>query len=307
MDVLAVLRSKIVSTAAGGEEWRFNCPECLRVRGRPDTKAHLYYNIRSGMFFCHRCGFKGQGAAKVLRAFGIDAKEGVRRPRPARVLKEPPTPSTVVTLPEKAQPVERGTAAWNYLTRVRGLPEKWIRTLGLLDWEGECRIVVPIYEKGDLIYWVARTYIDMDPKYRNPRVPRKEVIFNWDLTRRSERVYICEGVFSAIQFGPHHGLALLSKKVTRAQLRKLIQHPAKELVVALDGDAVEDAVENKKTPRYTLYSLAGDLYRKVGHEKTISWIRFPGSKDPGDFSHDEVRRLERKPFDPLSAKLEVLK
>jgi hypothetical protein len=312
MEALAELSNRVKITAKGGQEWRFDCPFCITRIGRADTKGHLYFNRDSQLWMCHRCKAKGGGAERLLdEGFGIRISGSVSpisswRPEPSPQ-PEAPKPKDKLEIPPEAVAIELGTPPYNYLTwprakKIEGLgscremPPDWIRQFGLLDWVPKRRIFIPVFAGGELTYWIARGYLGQEPKYLNPSVPRRKVIFNYDQSRLSDRIYICEGPFSAMAFGPQKGVALLGKQPTKDQIELLCEHPAREMVVAFDGDAFEDTLE-----------LSANLFKWVGATKQVFYMQFTPWQDPGDFSLEELEAKTLKPYDPLLSRVDLLR
>jgi hypothetical protein len=302
---LYALQARLKTTAKGGVEWRFDCPFCAGRVGRTDQKGHLYFNNQSQLWMCHRCKAKGRGAHTLLAGFGVivhGSREPVALSGPIQTTPEPAPLPDLILLPDQAKAIEPGSPAWNYLTwprdtivgnmSCRELDPVWVRAFGLLDWEEKCRIVIPVFASGELTYWVARTYIGNEPKYLNVSTPRRKVVFNYDQSKLSNRIYICEGPFSAMAFGPEHAVALLGKMPTRDQIDLLCRHPAKQLVVAFDGDAQADTDE-----------LSERLYKWVGGRKEVLYLEFPKDRDPGDYDQESLLAWETKKYDPLLTKM----
>ena len=73
------------------------------------------------------------------------------------------------------------------------------------------RIIVPSYNKeGYLNYFVARAWVPKKMKYKNPTVPKDEIIFNEGLIDWKKDVYLVEGAFDG--FFLDNPLVMLGKK-----------------------------------------------------------------------------------------------
>jgi hypothetical protein len=92
-------------------------------------------------------------------------------------------------------------------------------------------------------------------KYKNPSVPKDEIIFNEINIDWTKDVYLCEGVFDS--FFLTNPIVMLGKKISKL-LFETIYNKAEGMVhIVLDGDAFTDSVK--------LYHElnGGRLYNKV--------------------------------------------
>jgi DNA primase len=131
-------------------------------------------------------------------------------------------------------------AAKKYLER-RGLSRldvaRW-RVLAVTTGQYRRRVIIPSFDDaGRLNYFVARS-IDADAylKYKNPKVPKDDVIFNEIDIDWSMPITLVEGVFDAMKCPPNTIPILGSSISMRSKLyKKLIKHQPK-CTVALDPD-----------------------------------------------------------------------
>ena len=108
------------------------------------------------------------------------------------------------------------------------------------------RIIIPSYDAdGKLNYFIAR---DMFPnsklKYKNPPMSKDTVCFemfiNWN-----EPIVLCEGVFDAISIR-RNVIPLLGKFPSKTLVMRLVEKKVKQIYVALDEDARQDAIKLSK-------------------------------------------------------------
>jgi len=101
------------------------------------------------------------------------------------------------------------------------------------------RVIVPIYDNGVLVCFVART-IDSDnkKKYLNAsgvKLKKVGILFNIDMAFNFNPIILTEGVFDAIAVGDD-AVALLGTSMTHEQINRIVDLH-KDVIVCLDGDA----------------------------------------------------------------------
>lgn len=108
---------------------------------------------------------------------------------------------------------------------IRYLQERKISPSGLgyfpiSDKEYSGRIFIPFYENEKLVYFLARSYIGSELRYKNPPGLNTDVIFNYD--NIDDTVFIFEGAFDAMSLDNYPGTAILSNKMKEGQAKKLM-------------------------------------------------------------------------------------
>jgi DNA primase len=104
------------------------------------------------------------------------------------------------------------------------------------------RIIIPSYDSdGKLNFFVGRDFYSSKMKYRNSPTTKDiigfDLFINWD-----EPIILCEGVFDAMAF-KRNALPLFGKTVMKTLQKKIIESRVKTIYLALDNDAVVDAVK----------------------------------------------------------------
>lgn len=254
MSLASQLSSKLGDSIGGTDgEVRYNCPFCQKVKGREDTKHHFYVNLAKRVYFCHRCSSSGTVRAlfrKLNIKETVTEKPWLEHFHQMRIFTGedysiPETPFEEVEFPCEVMKIELGMISHNYL-RSRNLTDDDIDHYKIVVGTScyRKRILIPTFYAGKMVFWVARFYMDAEgPKYYNPPGrKRKNYIFNLDgLRERSDSVIVTEGVFSAMAVG-RDAVALFGKFAAREQIIALVKADFKVYYVALDGDALPEAL-----------------------------------------------------------------
>ena len=104
------------------------------------------------------------------------------------------------------------------------------------------RIIIPSYDSdGQLNFFVGRDFYSSKMKYKNSPTPKDVIGFdlfiNWD-----EPIILCEGVFDAMSF-KRNAIPLFGKTVMKRLHKKILESNVKTLYLALDNDAMSDAIK----------------------------------------------------------------
>lgn len=145
------------------------------------------------------------------------------------------------------------------------------------------RIIIPYYEGGKIVYFNARSIFDFGPKYDNPKedevgIGKSWVIYNIDCLRYSTKVWIFEGVLNAMTIG-QNATNIQGKVPSPWQLNEYIKSPCKKFVIALDDDAMPEAI------------ALGLQLTAAG--KRVKILKFPKGKDANDLGRKATLQLEK--------------
>ncbi len=138
-------------------------------------------------------------------------------------------------------------------------------------------IIVQSFDaNGKLNYYVGRSF-EKDParKYNTPRCNKHEIIgleyyINWKLP-----VVLCEGIFDAMAI-KRNAIPLFGKSISKALMMKLVQADVKTIYIALDNDALKDALKH-----------AEDL---INLGKEVYLVELEG-RDPSDIGFEKMSKL----------------
>jgi hypothetical protein len=119
------------------------------------------------------------------------------------------------------------------------------------------RVIIPSYnELGQLNYFIARDYSNtLGRKYDNPSVPVKDIIgmelyVNW-----SAPIVLVEGMFDFLTI-KRNCIPLFGKVIHDILMKKLVSSDVQKIYIALDKDAIKDALKHCET----LMSYGKELY-----------------------------------------------
>ena len=258
-------------------QFAFDCPVCSAEKDMPegDGKGNFELSLNKNAYHCWSCGSTHNthgSIGKLVKKFGRKEHRDKLK-KLGIVLDEVKTTKKVIQeireihLPEEFIPFE-GTnpnslpykEAWNYLTKERNLtPETIFKFKMGYTVEGDYafRVIVPSYDiDNKLNYFTGRAWSSKKkPKYKNPDLPREEVIFNENLINWDSTIYIVEGPFDHLVV--YNSIPMLGKDLHPKLYDVLMKKANSWVVVLLDDDAWDRAKQ--------IYAKlnVGRLYNKV--------------------------------------------
>jgi DNA primase len=261
----------------------FDCPVCAAEKGleNGDGKGNLEINYSRHVYKCWACGetLGTQGPlGKLFDKFATKKQKKVYELIKPEELKQEEKKKVRLRLPQGFTTFQDSNPrfiphieAYNYL-KSRGITDEIIEKFKIgytATGDYAYRIVVPSYDtEGILNYFVARAWVPKKMKYKNPPVPKDEIIFNEGALDWKKDVYLCEGVFDSF-FLPNP-IVMLGKKMSKLLFETLYLKAEGNIIICTDGDAFTDGVK--------LYHElnGGKLYNK------IKLIKLPADKDVCD-------------------------
>jgi DNA primase len=296
------------NTPQGGELY-FHCPYCNH------HKKKLAINLKRG-WHCWVCDKRGKGAYRIVRKFGtyqqrqkwlelegrLDLSEFDQIFNEINNIEEEQVislPDEFISLCNKHLP-RTSQKALEYL-QSRGIGPKEI-----LRWKiGYCpegryggRIIIPSFNnKGNINYFIARSYVGHKWRYLNPPAER-DIIFNELYVDWDEPVTLVEGVFDAISAGENAVPVLGSTLRDKAKLFQAIALNDTPVYLAFDADAEKKTGQIIKNMLYydiELYKIdttgfedIGEMPRRIFESRK----QMAQAVDNDDFFlMDELRRI----------------
>jgi DNA primase len=264
----------------------FDCPVCAAEKGvEGDGKGNLEINYFRGVYKCWACAetHGTQGVlGKLFDKFGTKKQKQIWDLLKPEEEGEKEKPKIYLRLPQGYTKFKDSNIrfiphreAINYLYS-RGITDEMIEKYDIgytVSGDYAYRIIVPSYnEDGYLNYFVSRAWVPKKMKYKNPSVPKEEIIFNESRVDWTKDIYLCEGVFDAF-FLPNP-IPMLGKFLPTNLFQKLYDNAEGNLHICLDGDAWTDALK-------LYHNLnGGKLYNR------IKIIKLPKDKDVCDLRGD---------------------
>jgi len=280
-----------------GEYYRVNCCFCNDTRGRlyinhmwgvPDEVTHEK-NLWLACCYNEDClsdydqvmelynrvyGFRNAN----LRNQTIEIAQGNL---PNAVLEEVKLPGECISLTE----LPANHAVINYLHGRNYDPAELVEKYNVMycvqakpEWKcATGRIVIPIIMRGELVGWQCRFPEDMSkeewkrrriPKYYNlPGMPKRLMLYNYDITINLPYCVVCEGVTSAWAFGDH-GVAIFGKSLSSKQA-ELLAKGWKAVAIVMDGDEKGRAASE-------------EIYIDLRPHVPCFQVTIPDDRDPGE-------------------------
>ena len=232
------------------DNYAFYCPFCNHRK--PKLEINMATNEEGKNFWeCWVCQTRGQSIRSLLKQLKTP------REKAAEILKYLPKGSfieykglSIVELPKEYQPLYSASTTSVIANMVR----KYLYERGLTDNDfikygigyattGEYggRVIIPSFsESNSLNFFVARTYDGNYFKYKNPEAS-KDIIFFENLINWNQPIILCEGVFDAIAIR-RNAIPILGKSISNSLYKKIITSKVKDIYVALDTDARDQAL-----------------------------------------------------------------
>lgn len=279
----------------------FDCPVCsYEVKGLEvgDGKGNLEINYKYNVYKCWVCAESHDthgSIHKLIKKYGNPRqykKFQLMRPEDVEFGKKA---YKYVRLPKEFIPFNNASfglkltpqfkQAWNYI-KSRNITDSMIERYNIgFCYQGlyENRIIIPSYDiNGELNYFIARSYLtNTKMKYKNPEVDKESLIWNENLIKWEEPLYIVEGAFDSIFL--ENSIPMLGKFMTQNLFNKLYDN-AKKIVIVLDPDAWTDSEK---------------LFHKLNCGKLMGkvWVvKLEGDQDiadlKGDLSEYKLKQLD---------------
>ena len=261
----------------------FDCPVCAIEKGldQTDGKGNLEINYGKHVYKCWACSETNSThgpLGKLFDQFASKKQKKVYLLIKPEELKKEEEKKIQLRLPEGYTSFKDSNKrfiphieAMRYLTS-RGITEDIIKKYNIgytVTGDYAYRIIIPSYDiDGTLNYFIARSWVPKKMKYKNPPVPKDELIFNERLINWDKDIYLVEGVFDG--FFLDNSIPMLGKKMSKLLFETLYNKAKGNIIICTDGDAWRDGL------RVYDELNGGVLYNK------IKIIKLPKDKDVCD-------------------------
>ena len=264
------------------KDYAFYCPICSHKNPK------LIVNAKTGKYNCFTChpATKGQSPITLLKKIGAPSETivemkgylGYLTKAEDHISTSVNLPKEFISLLENEESLEKRHAI-AYI-KSRGITENDIIKYNI----GYCktgkyrnRIILPSYNKKGMInYFLARSF-EKNPvrKFDAPVCNKTEIIGLENTINWAVPVILCEGIFDAIAI-KRNAIPLFGKTIPKALMLKLVESQVKTVYLALDKDALREAIDYAK--------------RLIDIGKEVYLLELEG-KDPSDLGFEKVTEL----------------
>ena len=273
-------------------QFQFPCPHCIEKYGYQEARK---YNLevsleKGGVYQCWKCSSEGDdlmhgSIKKLIKAFGndklleeyISVIHSIKDSELYKLHFDNFDTSIIekeeLKLPQSFKLFKKNNyGAIKYLQN-RGIGWDIIEKykIGYTEIEnenkkGSFRIIIPSYNAlGELNYWVGRDYLPKSEKYTqrlkydNPKVEKKEIIFNEEKIQWDADITLVEGTFDHIVVP--NSIPLLGKALNKDYKLywELINRANAKINIMLDGDA---------------YGTVKEIYKLLNHGRLYDKVRY---------------------------------
>ena len=268
----------------------FDCPVCsydIKGLDKGDGKGNLEVNYEYNVYKCWACSethnthgtlyklIRRYGSKNDLELYKLVNPDIIKPKVEIEVEKKviDGLPDNFISLTEESD-CEEYKKAIEYLTKRnigKDIIEKYnIGYCGYGEYSG--RIIFPSYDMyGDINYFLGRSYNKYSKlKYKNPDIPKTEIIFNEQKINWDSNIYLVEGVFDHIVVP--NSIPLLGKVLSDNLFKKLLKYSESKIIVLLDSDAYMDSIK---------------IYKKLNSTKLygrVLLVRLPNGFDISDIN-----------------------
>ena len=278
---MATKEQKILKKILGeyyesNNEMLFSCPFCNH------HKKKMSINFDKNAWKCWVCDSSGRsvdflvkkfGSAADLKDWGLDNEQSFENLEFILFGKKVEIKKEAIFLPEGFLPLLASDRSYH---RQKAL--KYMRKRGYSNDQifrmkvGVCtkgeykgRVIVPSFDdQGDLNYFIARTYSNDFPKYKNPKVSKALMIFNELTINFNHPIVIVEGVFDAMRVG-NNAVPILGSTIKSDHLlfQRIVENKT-PVYIALDADAYKK--EKKIIELFLNYGISVKKVDTTGYE-----------------------------------------
>ena len=298
--IYSILESFLGESKSGFDgknmQLQFPCPNCVEKYGKAEErKFNLEINLSKQLFHCWKCADEGDemhgSILKLIKLYGNEQllkeyKEAIHSLRESKLYKLNFSDDDF-NIDTKSVEIEdlKLPSSFKYIRKDKPLPKdvaKYLNSRGI-GWDiierysmgyteytkdsfmPSYRIYIPSYDKyGDLNYWTGRDYLNRDKvvKYYNPKIERKNVIFNEEKVQWDADITLVEGPFDHIVVP--NSIPLLGKVLNKEfkLYWEIVKNAKGNVNIWLDDDAFDSIKAIYKELNH------GDLYNKIRFIKT---------------------------------------
>lgn len=181
--------------------------------------------------------------------------------------------------------IDTNSKYYQYL-KGRNFSDEMIVKSNIFFSETERRVIFPVYENGELIFYAKRAIDNHPLRWINSHSHGVDPI--WNLENAGETIYLFEGIFDAVRMWPN-GVSIFGKSLSDGQINKIIKKKFHKIVVILDNDSYGRESQEK-------------IAEKLAERHRNVWINLWREDDKKDLSEMDNIDLNLIKFD-LKGKL----
>jgi hypothetical protein len=310
-----------------GHQIKTNCFVC-------NGKSKLWIRTDSEVFYCHRCawtpndvnrfvslvtGLKGIRVLPIVKKyqkskdtsdFTASVLKSLQCNKASRIQKEPMEipPGCVPLEDPNKQRGPKTQAFFKYLTGPKVINNqktgyrdfKWediehLNLYGCIKGKYRDRLILPVYYKGDLVFWQARTIDKSEDvyKYLTPKgYSPSKCVFNVEQASQYEYTILCEGYFSATRTGDD-AVATFGNKISTRQIEILKENNVDRVILAFDPDSWFIPEHIRKNRPFLKAPMVSAMLKCLGRFKEIR-VAILESGDPDELGRDATREKIKK-------------
>ena len=243
----------------GENSWRARCPLCGDSKKSQNKKRFniTYYNEDKILYNCFNCNcsgnfiqlysiLKGVTIQQALKLFSnkkweklsFDKKEEKFKLPIQKIKKE--NHNYILHDVVKSNP--EGIIQKSLLNKLKEFKlSRKINYPLFIAYKGEFknRIIIPIIEDKQIIYFQARALGKSDIKYKNPKSEKSSILLNREKWNLDKPIVICEGILDALSLENSNGTVCFGAKISDEFL-SLFPEKA-NIIICLDNDATGKA------------------------------------------------------------------
>lgn len=246
--VISIFGTDYIEANKSTGEIAYNCPFCEELGHSKHNDYKLYVNVNSLVYYCFRCESKGHLRSELSDEFENVDVLGVLSDYFKKDDSNADEESSFFALPKSRVVDYKDSEGYKYL-HSRGFTDddmdKYsIRIPDLNHMYLSGRVIIPnkIISKNWTDFYVARSYLGHDNRYKNPNTSRKsELLFNYhNIPDNPEYLILNEGALNSIVAGDL-SVASFGKSISHDQIMMILDKNPKKIYVSYDTDAIKQA------------------------------------------------------------------
>ena len=290
-----------VTASHNGTHFHARCPLCGDSKISATKKRfHLDYKQGRPVWHCFNCGRSGGFISLYCEVLRVSPEEAYKKlykydsnRLKNQLIKQPPWPRPVSISKEKEK--------FNWILDDCAGPGRVVDSIQYNNWikylnefrqdriipnsiklfyaykgKYQGRIIIPIYEGDDVIYFQGRRKpgTAMEPKYKNPVAEKSMIIHNQENFDPEKHIIVTEGLIDCAMIGKQ-GTTMLGVEASDLFIKALLKMTNRKIIMAYDNDApgrkaLKKFMRESKYNKRVLYFL---MPKEFKHVKDLNELR----------------------------------